>query len=275
MEESSGLEHGSMMVGDEATLGTGARLLKLLQCVVEAEREFTLKDIAARLGLPPSTTHRLLQLFVRNDIIERLDPQGYRLGRELFRLGALIVEKFDVQRIARPFLEELRAEWEETASLCLYMPATRTSMVVETVRTAHPLQYVIEPLSHLPLAWGSLGRAILAHLPPADIDKVITELRPGPISGKPPPTRTRLKEELQRVKRQGFAVYEDRTAPDIAGIAAPVFGHDGKILGSVGVTMPGPRFELIAKDRLAGSVAHQAREISAALGFSAQGAGRR
>src|ERR1700744_154150 len=95
--------------------GAAARTLELLRFIAMGEREFALKDIAERAGLAASTTHRLIDLWVRRDLLERSGPKSYRMGPELFGLASLVLQKFDVSREARPLLEALSAQWQETA----------------------------------------------------------------------------------------------------------------------------------------------------------------
>ncbi len=255
------------MAGATQVLGTGARFIRLLTCVAEAAPEFTLKEIAARLDLPPSTTHRLLQQLVAGDLVERTPQQGYRVGRELFRVASLVTTRFDLSRLARPFLRALREAWGETCVLCLYVPANRSGVAAEVLATSHPLRHVIEPLSPIALTWGSLGQAILAWLPPEEAGPILRDAQPGPISGRPPPDPGRIVEELEEIRRRGCAVYQARPAPDLAGVAAPVFGSDGGVLGSLGVTVPGPRFALLSSEALCDDVVRRAAELSQVLGF--------
>jgi DNA-binding IclR family transcriptional regulator len=201
-------------------------------------------------------------------MVERAGPRSYRLGPELFRVASLVQQKFEIDRIARPFLQELWTEWQETCSFCLYRPGTRTATVVETIRTPHPLQYVFEPFSELSLAWGSLGRSILAWLPKEDVDAVLAHDRRGPISGRRLPSRKTVRAELEAIRKRGYAVYEDRTI-NVAGVTAPVFGAAGAVVGSIGVTMPASRFRESDKGELAAAVLLRARRLSAAVGFRA------
>src|SRR6185312_1682782 len=220
-------ETGMKEASDEADSAAG-RVLRLLQCVAEGEREFALKDLVARTGLAPSTTHRLLGFLVQADLVERAGPKAYRLGPELFRIGALVLQKFELHKLARPLLHELWTQWQETCSFCLYKPTTRTAVVVETIRTPHPLQFVVELNTELSLAWGSMGRSILAHLPSGDVDAVLAHDRRGPLSGGSLPTRKSMYEELNRIRQRGYAIYEDKTL-DVAGVAAAVFGPAGTV----------------------------------------------
>lgn len=245
--------------------GAGPRTIELLRHIAAGEREFALKDLADRAGLAPSTVHRLLEFWVRRDLIERAGPKAYRLGPELFRLASLITQKFDLPRLARPFLEALWTDWQETVSLCLYRPAMRSATVAETIASPHPLQLVLAPYSEISLAWGSLGRSILAQLAPQEIDEVLAHEQRSPLTGRTPPSRRALREELRLIRERGFAMFEDEIM-NIAGVSSPVFATSGATVGSIGVTMPASRFSKSMHDRLPGAVMDSARRLSVALG---------
>src|SRR3954451_20178503 len=83
------------------------RVLRLLRYIAEGDREFALKDLVDRTGLAPSTTHRLLGFLVQADLVEHAGPKAYRLGPELFRMSALVLQKFALHKLARPLLQEL------------------------------------------------------------------------------------------------------------------------------------------------------------------------
>jgi DNA-binding IclR family transcriptional regulator len=246
--------------------GAGARAVRLLQCVAEMDQEFTVTALAKRLELAPSTVHRLLQSVLGTGMIERSGTDAYRPGRELFRMASLLVQRFDIRAIARPILRALWTDWQETCSLCLYESVGCTAKVVDTIASVHPLQYVIEPATTLSLAWGSLGRSILAHLPDEDVEVVLARSKRGPLSGRKAPSRADLLAELRRIRRHGYARYEDRAVLNIAGIAAPVFSGSGAVLGSIGVTMPATRFKSYDSARLADAVVTAAAQVSSALG---------
>jgi IclR family acetate operon transcriptional repressor len=254
------------VVADEADSAAG-RVLRLLQCVAEGEREFALKDLVARTGLAPSTTHRLLGFLVQADLVERAGPKLYRQGPELLRIASLVLQKSEVHKLARPLLQELWTQWQETCSYCSYKPGTRTATVVETIRTPHPLQFVVELHAEISLAWGSMGRSILAQLPAADLEAVLADDRRSPLSGRLPPTRRAIHQELERIRQRGYAIYEDK-ALDVAGVAAPVLGPTGTVVGCIGVTMPSSRFRKRDEPELCAAVLDKARRLSAAGGFS-------
>jgi DNA-binding IclR family transcriptional regulator len=245
--------------------GAGARIVRVLQCVAEGQGEFTLRPLAKRLQLPSTTVHRLLQLLVKLDMIERTDTDAYRPGRELYRMASRLVQRFDVQTMARPILLSLWTEWQETCSICLYVPAERTAKVVDTIASPHPLRYVLEISSNVALAWGSLGHSILAYLSDDEIDGILSHSKRGPLSGAPAPTRIELRKELAAIRRRRYAVYENRTTLNIAGMAAPFFGPTGSVMGCVAVMMPASRSK-IHNRRLAAAIVLAAKQVTTALG---------
>jgi IclR family transcriptional regulator, acetate operon repressor len=248
-----------------ATGGAGARMVRILQCLAQGHSHVSVRPLASQLQLPPSTVHRLLQQLVKTGMVERADIDAYRPGQELFRMASLLMRRFDLRSLAHPLLLELWKQWQETCSLCLYAPTERAATVLDTIPSPHPVRYVLEASATLPLTWGSLGRSILAFLAPEDIDHVVQRSQRGPLSGAPAPSRTDLLKELGRIRRRGYAVYEDRARLDIAGVAAPVFGTTGSVIGCLGVTMPASRFKAKDRARLGSAVARAAGRLTTAL----------
>lgn len=241
--------------------GSGARTIAVLKLVAESGSSFTLTELSLKAGLPPSSMHRLLQPLLRGGLLERGQGSAYRPGRELFRLASLVLQQIDYNVAARPFLRELWDKWQETAVFCLYQPRDHTAQVVEMIETPHPLRHVIEPFAELSLLWGSLGRSILAQLPPDAVTAACAASLEGPITGRPALEPDALDTELENIRARGMAIYRSEEA-DLAGVAAPVFRTGHIIVGSLGVTMPARRADRLDLDELGRDV----RDATARLG---------
>ncbi|MEO8722739.1 MAG: IclR family transcriptional regulator [Sphingobium sp.] len=249
--------------------GAADRLAYLLKFIANGPARFSLGELAERSNLPASSLHRLLQALLRAGLVERGAGQEYRPGRELHRLASQLIASFDLTRSARPLLERLVEDWHETAVLCAYSPTLRKAHIVEVVMTPHPLRYSVDKGGEIALAWGSLGRAILAFLPPSEIEAVIRGPTVGPLTGSPRLPRPELFAELAKVRTNGHSRYYSPKI-EIAGIAAPVLGHGAEILGCIGVTMPSNRYQLHRADNLAVAIQDSASELSglAAIAYS-------
>lgn len=241
--------------------GAADRLAFLLKLVASGPPRFTLGELAERGGLPISSVHRLLQVLVRSGLVERGAGQAYRQGRELHRMASHLVANFDMVRSARPFLEELVSNWNETAVLCVYSPASRKAVIADVAETPNPLRFAVERGGEIALPWGSLGRAILAFLAPGEVESIMRESTVGPLTGRPRSTRREMDEALTEIRAERCARYYNPDH-DIAGIAAPIFGAEDEILGCIGVTMPSKRFQLHLEDDLAIAVRTAAERLS-------------
>ncbi|MCW3837638.1 IclR family transcriptional regulator [Sphingomonas canadensis] len=241
--------------------GAADRLAYLLKLIASGPPRFALGELALRADLPVSSVHRLLQVMLRSGLVERGAGQSYRPGRELHRLASQLVARFDLGRSARPLLQDLVEQFHETAVLCVYSPAQRRAIISEMVHTPHPLRFAVERGGEISLPWGSLGRAVLAFLPPGEIEAVMRENSTGPLTGRARSTRKEMEAELAAIRVEGVARYYD-PAIDIAGVSGPVFGAEREILGCIGVTMPSKRYQLHLEDDLALAVRGAARRLS-------------
>lgn len=247
--------------------GTVQRVIRLLQFVAE-EGRFNLKDASSVIGLPSSTVHRLLQFLIRYDLIQRDTNQTYRISREYFRLGSLAVRKFELNEVGHDHLVELAARFGETCSFAIYLPTRGEGMVVDTVPSSHPLQYIIEPFTPWTLAWGSLGRAMLAYLPDDEIASILAAAPSSQTTKQPAPSKESMSAELAGIRALGYYTSVSQRIPGATGTAAPVLGFESRPIGSIGITIPLIRYRPEMQAEITSEVVRHARELSAALGHS-------
>lgn len=247
---------------------TGAieRTLRSLQAVAE-HGEFTPKDIAQDVSLPTSTAYRLIQSLMAMNFVEKSGRGSYRVGRQLYRLAALIVDQCDYEAVAHPFLVDLAEQFQETTAFALYLPNEYSFTIVDAVLSKHPLQYVVEKYAPRPMIQGALGRSMLPFLPEDHVLEAIARQGDPREPGTPAVTRQSLVEEFEAIHRQGCFVATSPNAFGTNGTAAPVFNSRGQLLGSLGMTVPSVRYDPAIQPRFSAAVVEAARGLSAALGF--------
>ncbi|MER7900563.1 IclR family transcriptional regulator C-terminal domain-containing protein [Streptomyces sp. NPDC096046] len=106
------------------------------------------------------------------------------------------------------------------------------------------------------------GRAILAHLPTADVDEVV---RRGleRFSDATPTDPVQLRAELERVRAGGFSVNLNQYRPGVCAVAAAILDGDGAPLATITVSMPESRYDAARLPELGRLVADTAKEIAA------------
>jgi DNA-binding IclR family transcriptional regulator len=102
--------------------GTVSRVVRLLQCLAPL-KDVTPKDLSKQLELAPSTLHRLLNLLMQHDLVQRTpNGRGYQSGPELFRLASVVLSKTDIADIAEPFLRSVVDACNKACNLIIYQP---------------------------------------------------------------------------------------------------------------------------------------------------------
>src|SRR5262245_27744505 len=101
------------------TIGVLTKTLDLLD-VLDAHRTLSLTELSGRAGVNKITAYRILANLEQRGYVERDAVTGeYRLGVRLMQLGAHMSEGLDLRRVARPILETLRVEFDETVNLAV------------------------------------------------------------------------------------------------------------------------------------------------------------
>ena len=248
------------------SLGTVKRVIEIIRFFSE-RGEATLKDLSQALSLAPSTCHRLLDLLGQDGFVEQdKTHRRYRIGRDLFRVAALIQSKHDIRAIALPFLRQLVDACDETCVLSLYLPSEGKIFFAEKIDSSMLLRYQLPMNIPMSVLWGASGRSILAFLAKEDVDRIHAAEDHAPASGEPLPARRTLEKDLTAIRERGYDITYGQKIAGAVGFGAPVFGIDGKVVGSLCVTVPEARITAKNRPYLGELVRATAERLSTALG---------
>ena len=225
------------------------------------------REIAKGVGMNPSTVHRLLGLLDEEELIRQEDPgRGYELGTEFLRLAWSAAGTHPIGAVALPHMRELVDASGETATLGLYDPVRRQTCVVAVVETDEPFRFVSTLHEWRDLHTGASGRAVMAFLPADERREVMERTRLAPATEHTITSPAELEEVLSRVRSAGYAFSLEERRLGGVGLAAPVFGAGGQVLGEIGVSVPTQRFRPEDEPRLATLVRACAARVSRAVG---------
>jgi IclR family acetate operon transcriptional repressor len=218
------------------------RLFGILRLFSEGSETLGVNEISERLALPASSVHRILEPLVRLGLVERAPLRRYRMGTELFRIAALIENRFKLITIAKPLIAEIAAESKETCILGLLTPSRSRIVLSYKIDTQLSHRFKFDLLANITPVWGSLGRSILAWLKPADVRRALAEAEPSPVTGAPVPDWSSFQEDLKLIRERGVAISRgQRAAPNAVGVSASFFDASGEVRGGLGVVAPDVR----------------------------------
>ncbi len=238
----------------------------------DPDRIWGVRELASALDMPPSAAHRTLASLVEARWLKRDETgRGYCLGMDLIRLSFLISGSHPLRRIAKPVMEDLVAECDETVLLGILNPENQRMMFALSVESRNPLRYVVELNRWIPIHYSASGLGIMAFLPESQREAVLSQTD---LEGAHAGTITSpdaIRAEIRRIRQQGYAISFGQRLKDAVGIAAPIFGPGGDVIGNLCITLPKQRFGGERDEtRLSSTVIRHAARISQIL---AQGPG--
>jgi DNA-binding IclR family transcriptional regulator len=251
--------------GTRNPIGRAFRILAWM--AAREDGPFGLREIAKGVEMNPSTVHRLLGLLEEEGLVRQDDHGGaYGLGTELLRLARVASGTHPARVAALPAMRELAAASGETVTFGVYDPVRRQTSVVAVVESDAPFRYVPELDEWRDLHTGASGRAVMAFLSESEREAIVERTRLAPATEHTITSPAELESVLTTVRERGYAFSREERRLGGVGIAAPVFGPGGRVVGEVGVSVPTQRFRAPDEGRLAVLVRECAAAVTTALG---------
>ncbi len=241
--------------------GTVEKALEILQHLHRAGSARGVSEIGRSLGLPRSTTHRLLQALGRCRLVEREGAGRYRNGIGLVALGRGVLERESLVTLARPLLEETADLLHETS----FLAAARGGriFVLDKQEGGGLLRVAPGVGDEVPAHATGVGKLYLAFAP--------DEVAVAAASIAAPGARAALRSEVERVRLRGWARNRDEWVDGLAGVAAPIFAARD-LVAVLAAAGPSSRVRPEDEPRFAEQLLAAAGRISEQLGRDRAGA---
>ncbi|MEV5372851.1 IclR family transcriptional regulator [Streptomyces albogriseolus] len=208
--------------------------------ILQMEGGATVSEIAERLGVARSTAHRLLAMLVYRDFAVQDEDRTYRAGPvlELAAHSQSLVSR--LRAAALPHLRRVVDLLDETANLIVR--TGDTARFIAGVECGQALRVGSREGMVFPAHRTTAGLLLLADLTDEELDEVYAEERYRERPAERPDLG-RLRKELRRLRRNGFAVNQERSERGLVAVGVPVRDRDGTALAGLSVSMPGVRYD--------------------------------
>ena len=213
-----------------------ARGLEVIAAFRPGRPVLTLADVAAATGLARPTARRILLTLTELGYVRAADGSstaGFALTPRVLELGMAYVHSMGLWDIARPHLERLVARTNESSSIA----QLDGSDVVYVARVSVPkiVTLVVDIGTRFPALPTSLGKVLLADLSPAEVDRVLAEPSRSGVTPRWQPERDERDAELRQVRARGWALTDEKLAPGIRSVAAPLRDGSGRVIAALNV----------------------------------------
>lgn len=228
--------------------------------------EWGVSEVAAVLGLPKSSVSAMMSSLAEQGLLQRTGDRRYRLGWGIMAMSRVLLETTRFRDEARRGMEYLVSLFGETVHLATLERGQ--VLYVDKMQGTRAIQVAVTAVGGKFSAHASgVGKAILAYRPWEEVVEILE--REG-MPARTPNTITTLeefREELERVRRQGYAHDIEEGMLELCCVAAPIRDHTGEVVASMSLSVPAYRFwqsEEKYRNTLIGTV----RKVSENLGYA-------
>jgi IclR family acetate operon transcriptional repressor len=248
------------------TIQSVTRALDILETLSRAENDMKLNDIAKQCGINISTCHHLLStLSARGYVAQKRGSRNYHLSDKIVDLTRAQLDRVSLVDVARPAMLELNLETQET----IYLGAMRNSEMVrlEMLDSSYAVKVDNSGIFKSNAAHATAaGKAILAWLPETEVARVIAEKGMPEFTEHTITTLSALMEDLEKVRKLGFATDKEEFLEDVYCVAAPVKNYTGDVIAAVTCSAPATRATGRHWQDMIDGVIRCARSVSNRLG---------
>ena len=248
--------------GDKTSIQVIERMMTLLDALAAHPDPVSLKDLASKTGLHPSTAHRILNDMVAKRFVDRAEPGTYRLGMRLLELGNIVKSRLNVREAALPFMQSLHRKTQQTVNLSVRQ-GDEIVYIDRAFSERSGMQVVRAIGGRAPLHLTSTGKLFLS----VDDNKLVRAYatRTG-LAGHNKNSITdlaKLERDLSLVRARGYARDNEELELGVRCMAAGIHDDSARLIAGLSISAPADRL----KDEWLDDLITTANSISDVLGY--------
>ncbi len=243
------------------------RLFQIIEYLAGSDDWVSLREMARALHISAASAYRTLNSLKEMGYVrQRSQDSTYQLTLKIAWLSAQVLEHVQLRQIAHPFLQHLTSVTNETTHLAV-LEGTEF-VYIDKVDNTQAVRMRSRVGQRGMLHCTAAGKSMLAFLPEAEAEPILKRLKFPALTERTITDLTKFREQLDRVRRQGYAVDDEENEVGIRCIGSPIYDHSGQISGALSVSGWTITMTRERMPQLAPELVQACQRISEELGFS-------
>ena len=197
-----------------------------------------LSDVARTTGLSRAAVRRFLLTLEQLGYVRRTGGR-FALTPRVLELGYAYLSSLTLPEVAQPHLEALVGEVQESSSVSIL--DGDDVVYVARVPTRRIMSVTISVGTRFPAYATSMGRVLLAGLPHDEVDARLARADLRKLTARTIVSAADLHDEIERVRRQGFAIVDEELEAGLRSIAVPIHESGGALTAAVNLSVQASR----------------------------------
>lgn len=217
---------------DPSFMTSLARGLAVVQAFSDSRKPQTIANISQKTGIPRAAVRRCLHTLRELGYVDA-ELNNFSLRPKVLTLGYSYLSPTPLTVSAQPYLNEISRTLNESSSMAVLEDGE--VLYVARAATSRVMSVALNTGSRLPAYCTSLGRVMLAHLPPDELEQYLAKTKLRAMTENTVVNQKRLREILADVRRDGYAINDEELELGLRSIAVPVRGASGQVLAALNV----------------------------------------
>lgn len=242
------------------------RTLKILEILSDYNEGLRVVDISEQTNLNKSTVHRMLGTLISNSYVTQdSETKLYKLTFKLFELGNKRLKNEDLLSASKLYTKGLMKITNEVIHLTVR--DGNEVVYIDKVEANNTIRMASSIGKRSQMYCTAVGKAILGYLPQHEILKIWESSKIEKLTKNSIISYGKLEAELQKIKKQGYAIDNEENELGVRCVGAPIFNREGKVEAAISVSGPAVRVTISKVEKIAKEVKKTAYLISKELGY--------
>ncbi|NYF89126.1 IclR family transcriptional regulator C-terminal domain-containing protein [Tunturiibacter empetritectus] len=253
-----------VFTGDPNFMTSLARGLIVIQAFTQQSPQMTISQLSVKTGLSRAAVRRCLYTLTKLGFAGAEDGSRYSLRPRMLTLSHTYTTSNTLSTAAQPILERMSAALRESFSVAtldgediVYIARTQVNRVMAVD---------LHIGSRLPAYCTSMGRILLAYLPPEQLEQYLAKAVLTPHTTRTITSVEKLRLTLRNVRRNGYALVDQEYEVGLRSLAVPVFASSGRVVATLNLSGNAPRLSVLEmQSRFLNHLRNAANELGAFL----------
>lgn len=243
-----------------ASLEKGIRILELLA----KHGELSVSETARLMDTNRAGSHRFISTLKDLGYVEKNDTNKYQPTLKIMKLATKVANRFEIRRIARPFMHKLSIIYKETINLGFFKH--QEIIHIDKIDSLEVLRMDSALGDIAPAYCTGLGKSILAFLPSHELEHYLEHIELKPFSPNTIIDKDELLTELSRVRQNRCAIDDEEMSIGLRCIATPIFDHNSYPAYAMSISGPSIRQTPRVLEKMKASLLEVSSDLSRMMG---------
>ncbi|MEP7329647.1 MAG: IclR family transcriptional regulator C-terminal domain-containing protein [Betaproteobacteria bacterium] len=222
------------MSGDPNFMTSLARGLAVVRGFTQQKRSLTISQLSQRTGIPRAAVRRCLYTLAKLGYVGADDGKAFSLQPKILGLSHAYLSSTTLASAAQPLLDRVSDVLHESSSLAL-LEGDEILYIARSSTMRRIMSVDLSIGARLPAYCTSMGRVLLAHLPPAELTGYFARVKLIAYTNRTIIAPAKIRAELERVAAADHAVVDQELELGLRSIAVPVRDLSGRVVAAMNI----------------------------------------